>query len=470
MGVLGTAVVVPTVATSQFGVLFNAEDNTAGTQYVTSDQSGYAHVDYGRVDVVNGTTIGGTAYGTANANNFGLVAPSAKIFNLFPNDSLLSISIRRGRTRLDQYDDVGECTIQVLNSSGDSDPDNNAGRYKRLTTPTINPLTGVATAQYASWVRPGMFGKVMWGGANGTQIPLFAGVVETVEPTDDRVSVATYTFVDRMAQLGRTTMVNGSKVGANGDTGAQRLKTICQTARLYDIYNGNGGTNLIETVIDIQGFSRRVQLNSLGDTALDCIKTIVNGEAGRVFATADGVVRIWDRAYMQGTAAAQLMAGTFTDSPGTVTGFGYDEIHTNQGQNFLYNSALVTVGSAVTATAQLTDSIALYGERRLESEVALANSGDVLALATFLATEWAVPSKNVSSLSVQAFAFSQTDFDTLARIDLQQGVYVYRKLPGGRVLNVNCVVEGIEIDIDPSTRRFTFYLSPRDSQTIAWPA
>ena len=468
MGTLTTAVRIPVIDTGKFGVLFAAEDNTAGTAFITSDASGFAHVAYARVDV--GTTlgtIGGTVYGTALNNNMALVAPATRILNIFPNDSLTAISIRRGRTRVDQYDDVGECTIQVLNTSGDSDPDNNTGRYQRLTTPTIN--AGTTVAQYGSFIRPGMYGQIVWGGASGTQIPLFTGMVETVEPTDDRISTATYTFVDRMAQLGRTTTVNGQKVGANGDSGNQRINTICQLARLSDIYNGNGGANLVEQVINVQGFNRRVQLGSLGDSAMDCLKTIVGGEAGRIFAARDGKVNIWDRSYMQ--TQGTVMAGTFTDTPATVAGYGYDEIQTNQGQNFLYNSSLVTVGSAVTATAKVDESIALYGERKYEVECALFNAaGDGLALATFLATEWSVPSKNVASLSVQTFGMAQADFDVIARIDLQQGVRVYRRLPGGRTLDVNCVVEGIEIDIDPSNRRFTFYLSPRDTATISWPA
>jgi hypothetical protein len=466
MGTLTISFVQPSVVTGKFGVLFAAEDNTAGTAFVTSDASGFAHVGYARVDVpLSGTTIGGTVYGTALNNNMALVAPATRILNLFPNDSLTAISIRRGRTRLDQYDDVGECTIEVLNTSGDSDPDNNTGRYQRLTTPTIN--AGTTVAQYGSFIRPGMYAQIVYGGTAGA-IPLFTGMIETVEPTDDRVSTATYTLVDRMAQLGRTTTINGAKVGANRDTGNQRLNAICQIARLSDVYNGNGGANLVEQVVNIQGFNRRVQLGSLGDSAMDCLKTIVNGEAGRIFAGRDGKVNIWNRAYMQ--TQGTTMAGTFTDTPATVAGFGYDEIQTNQGQNFLYNSSFVTVGSAVTASARVDESIALYGERKYEVECALADSvADGLALVTFLATEWSVPSKNVASISVQTYGMSQANFETIARIELQQGLRVYRRLPGGRTLDVNCVVEGIEIDIDPSNRRFTFYLSPRDTTSITWP-
>ena len=125
----------PVVATGKFGFLIGAEDKTNASGYITSDNSGYAHVGYARVDVpTTGTTIGGTTYATSNLNAVGLVAQSTRILNLFPNDELVQISIRRGRTRPDQYDDVGECTITVNNQTGSSDPDNNTGRYQRLTT------------------------------------------------------------------------------------------------------------------------------------------------------------------------------------------------------------------------------------------------------------------------------------------------------------------------------------------------
>jgi len=338
---------------------------------------------------------------------------------------------------------------------------------------------GLATKNgfYGSFLTPGMFVQVGFGSSGGTTIPLFTGVLEQVEPTDDRYSTATYTFVDRIALVGRATLVDGNKVGATNDTGNQRLNLICQAARLFDIYNGNGGNNLIEKVIDIKGFSDRLQLGSTGDTALDCIKTIVNGQAGRVFSDRAGIIHIWDRSNMQtagtgsydGSTLSATMAGTFTDAPASVAGFGYDEIHTNQAQNFLYNSAVVTAGTVITATAKQDLSVAQYGERRDEVETCLLNASDALTLANFLASNWSNPSTSVASISVQAFAFNQADFEKLAKIDLQQGVRVRRGLPGGRTLDVNCVVEGIEVDIDPSTKRFTFYLSPRDTQTTSVP-
>lgn len=451
MATMGTAFITPNATDYAWNFYIGAEDNTAGTAYWTSDGSGYAHVDYATVDTTTGV----------DKNTWALVSQSTRIVNLFPAQEIQSINIRRGRTRPDQGDDVGECTIQVLNQTGSSDPDNNAGRYKRLTAGTANPT-------YASWLKPGVYGQIGWGIGGGAYWPVFTGVLESVEPTDDVLSVATYTFVDRLALLGRATMVNGSKMGATGDTGSQRIKAILQAARLYDIYNGNGGTNLIERVVDVQGFSRPVQLGAMGDTALDCLRTVANGEAGRVFVNSLGVINVWDRSKMATYASAA--AGTFTDTPATVGGFGYDEIHSNQGQNFLYNSALINAGTTVSASYKNDLSIAQYGERRYEADACLLSQNDALAVAVFYGSNWSNPSKSVASLSLQAYGFSNADMQTLVQFELQQSVRVYRKLPGGRVLDVNCVIEGIEIDITPENRRFTFYLSPKDSTTISWPA
>lgn len=462
MGKINSTIVTPQVSIGNFGFIIGAEDNTAGTSFYTSDQSGFAHWDYGRWNVVSGGTVGGTVYGTANSNDFGYWAPTPRVLNAFPISELVSVSIRRGRTRPDQYDDVGEMTVQVLNQTGSSDPDNNTGRYQRLTTPTITG--GTAVPNYSTWLQPNLYSRFVWAMGDGTQLSLFTGFLESIEPTDDIVSTSTYTFVDRLALLGRATMVNPAKVGGDNETGNARLTKILQDSRQYNLTNPTGG--MIDFVVDIQGFARPVQLGGIGDTALDSVKTVVNGEAGRVFCDSFGVIRVWDRSKMVSSAATA--AGTFTDTPATVAGYGYDEIHTNQGQNFLYNSALVTAGTTVTATFKNDASIAQYGERRYEVDTVLRSPSDALALATFLGSNWGTPAKSVASLSLQAYAFSQASFDVLAQLDLQQSVRVYRKLPGGRVLDCVCVIEGIEIDITPENRRFTFYLSPNTSTTISW--
>ena len=220
MGTLTVAYVQPKVAAGKFGVLFGAEDNTSGTAFTSSDGSGFAHVGY--AEVVSGTTNG-------TGNRGAMVAPSTRIVNIFPNDELTAISIRRGRTRPDQWDDVGECTITVNNATGSSDPDNypplGTGRYQRLTTPSSGTAIP-ATATYASWLQPGMYGQVCFSSDGVTNIPLFTGILEQVEPTDDRYSTATYTFVDRIAQIGRATLGNASKLLTAGNTGADRITAI----------------------------------------------------------------------------------------------------------------------------------------------------------------------------------------------------------------------------------------------------
>lgn len=460
MGTLTLAYSPPKVAAGKFGVLFGAEDATTGTAYTTSDGSGFAHVGYS--EVVSGTTNGTSNRGVR-------VAPSQRILNLFPNDELTAISIRRGRTRPDQWDDIGECTITVNNATGSSDPDNydrtTGGRYQRLTTPSSGTAIP-ATATYASWLQPGMYGQVCYSSTGTANIPLFTGVLEQVEPTDDRYSTATYTFVDRMALLGRATLGDTSKVLSSNQTGYDRIYTILSKARVADIVNGNGGTNLIEQLVYVQGFARLVQQGSISttDNALDALKAVVAGEAGRIYCTRSGVINIIDRTFMQ--AVGLTRRATFTDTPSVVAGFGYDEIQSNQAQNFLYNSAIVTSGDRVSATAKLVSSVAQYGERRYEANTCLLSASDALTLATWLATNWSTPSKNVASISVQAFAFTPADFATLAALELQQKIKVYRRLPGGRVLETDGIIEGIEIDITPSTERFTFYLSPVD--TTAW--
>lgn len=459
MGLLGTAVVTPSIAATSFGLYFGAEDNTTGTAFVTSDGSGYAHVDY--------ATVGGTAI----ANTGAKVSPSTRITNLFPLTGVVSVNIRRGRQRPDQYDDVGEMTVVVNNQgdstlAGQSDPDNNAGRYKRLTT--------VGTAQaYGSFLQPGMWGRWAWQPTSGSAVNMFTGVLETVEPTDDIWSQSTYTFVDRMAIIGRT-KIAAPTIGMFGDTGAQRINLILDNGGLPDVINFNG----VQTVIyeqattysgsfrDVKGFARRLDRQSTENSALDSLKQICDGEAGRVFANRDGVVCVYDRANL--ASRAGTIVATFSDTASTA-GFGYDEIKLNQAQDYIYNEAIITYGSSITTKATYDSSVAQYGERSIEKEVKLLNAGDQAAIATFYATNWALAKKTPVVLSLETFGFTSADFSTVAAIDLGQAVRVIRQQPGGRTFDGTAVVEGIEVDLTPQSRRFTFYLAATDQSTITWP-
>ena len=460
MGLLGTAVQTPIVDLSSFGLYFGAEDNTTGTAFITSDGSGYAHVDYAQVG------------GTAIANTGAMVAPSTRITNLFPLTGVVSVNIRRGRQRPDQYDDVGEMTVVVNNQgdstlAGQSDPDNNTGRYKRLST------SGTAQV-YSSFLQPGMWGRWTWGGAaGGSAVNMFTGVLESVVPTDDIWSQATYTFVDRMSVIGRT-KIAAATIGMYGDTGAQRINLILDNGGLPNVINYNGVTTIIYeqatqysgSFRDVKGFARRLQRQQTGDSALDSVKQICDGEAGRVFANRDGVVCVYDRANL--ASRAGTVVATFSDTSGT-SGFGYDEIQLNQAQDYIYNEAIITYGSAITTKATLDASIAQYGERSIEKEVKLLEVGDQAAIAAFYATNWGLPKKAPVMVSLETVGFTAADFSTIAAIDLGQSVRVIRQQPGGRTFDGTAVVEGIEVDLTPESRRFTFYLSATDQTTITWP-
>ena len=459
MGILGTAVQTPVIASNNFGLYFGAEDNTAGTAYTSSDGSGYAHVDYAQVG------------GTAIANTGAMVAPSTRITNLFPLTGIVSVNIRRGRQAPDQYDDVGEMTIVVNNQgdtglAGQSDPDNNAGRYKRLTT--------VGTAQaYGSFLQPQMWGRWAWQPTSGSAVNLFTGVLETVEPTDDLWSQSTYTFVDRLSVIGRT-KISATTIGMYGDTGAQRINLILDNGGLPNVINYNGvqtivyeqATNYSGSFRDVKGFARRLDRQTIENSALDSLKQICDGEAGRVFANRDGVICVYDRSNLASRAAS--IVATFSDTSGT-SGFAYDEIKINQAQDYIYNEAVITYGSAIITKATLDASIAQYGERSIEKEVKLVSAGDQAALAAFYATNWGLPKKSPVMISLETIGFSASDFATVAGIDLGQSVRVIRQQPGGRTFDGTAIVEGIEVDLTPESRRFTFYLSATDQTTITWP-
>jgi len=463
MGVIGTSISVPQTTVGQFGVLFAAEDNTAGTAYQTSDGSGYAHLGYAEV-------VAGTVNGTGNRGV--MVAPSAQIYNFMPLDFLTQISIRRGRTNERQYDDVGTMTIGANNNTGDFDSSNTGGRYQRLTNPTTGTVVP-ATATYASWLQPGMAAKLQFGSTAGSAINVFTGVLETVVPTDDRFSTSTITFTDRLAAIGRASLIPRKQIGAAYQTTAKRIGSILDYINLGDIVVYNGSTTLIQTFRNIVGCTKTVMPQTVADNSLQDLQLLLDGEAGRMFCDRDGLLNFIDRAGLVTRAAGT--AATFTDAPASVAGFGYNEIHTNQGQDSIYNayslkSAGVVTGSQdswVEAVATDTDSVAQYGQRVNTLDVLLSDYSVALTVATFLATNRSNPKQSVESISFQAYGFSQSDLEKVFTLDLGQMVRVRRALPGNRTLDANHVIQGIDIDLTSRSYVFTLYLAPTDTATLA---
>ena len=458
MGVLGTAVMRPVPDNGTFGVYFGAEDNTAGTAFTTSDGSGYAHVDYAQVD------------GTAIANTGSMVAPSTRITNLFPLNGIVSMSVRRGRTRPDQYDDVGEMIVTVNNQgdstlAGASDPDNNAGRYKRLSTSGGSQV-------YSSFLQPQMFGRLSYQPTSGTIVHLFTGLLESAVPTDDIWSTTTFTFIDRLSVIGKTSINPKTMAGFADSTGNARLNLLIENGGLPNVVNTNGSATIIYeqantsytgSYRDVTGFTKTVTKQTVKDSALDSLKEVVDGEAGRLFCNRDGILCAYDRPTLQTRAATPV--ATFSDTS-TISGYGYDEIHLNQAQDYIYNKCVVSYGTSVVWTAISEASLATYGERSTSKSVVLSSTTDQSAAATFYATNYALPKKTPVSISLQTYGFTDAAFQTIAKIDLGQSVRVVRQQPGGRQFDGTAIVEGIELDLAPESRRFTFYLSATDQTTL----
>ena len=457
MGVLGTAVMRPSPDAGTFGLYFGAEDKTAGTAFTTSDGSGFAHVDYAQVD------------GTAVANTGAKVAPSTRITNLFPLTGIVSMSVRRGRTRPDQYDDVGEMVVTVNNQgssdlAGASDPDNTTGRYQRLST-----TAGVQA--YSSFLQPQMFGRLSYQPTAGTIVHLFTGLLESVVPTDDIWSTATFTFIDRLSVIGKTSINPKLMAGFGDSSGNARLNLLIENGGLPNVINTNGApviiydqaTSYTGSFRDVIGFTKTVTKQTVKDSALDSMKEIVDGEAGRLFCNRDGVICAYDRPTLQTRASA--IVATFSDTS-SISGYGYDEVHLNQAQDYIYNKCVVSYGTTVVTTAINEASFATYGERSISKSVVLSSGTDQVSAAAFYAFNYALPKKTPVSISLQTYGFTDAAFQTIAKIDLGQSVRVVRQQPGGRQFDGTAVVEGIELDLAPENRRFTFYLSAMDQVTL----
>jgi hypothetical protein len=319
-----------------------------------------------------------------------------------------------------------------------------------------------------------MAAKLQFGSTAGSAINIFSGVLETVVPTDDRFSTSTVTFTDRLAAIGRASLIPRKQIGdALTQTTAKRIGSILDYINLGDIQVINGGTTTIQTFRNIVGCTKTIMPQTVADNVLQDLQPLIDGEAGRMFCDRDGLLNFIDRAGLVTRAAGT--AATFTDAPASVAGLGYNEIHTNQGQDSIYNAySLKSTGifessviSWLEANATDTDSVAQYGQRVNTLDVLLSDYSVALTVATFLATNRSNPKQSVESISFQAYGFSQADLEKVFKLDLGQMVRVRRGLPGGRTLDANHVIQGIDIDLTSRSYVFTLYLAPTDTATLA---
>lgn len=345
--------------------------------------------------------------------------------------SVQSISIRRGRSDLDQQFGAGTCVVSFLDDNGDWNPQN-------------------ASSPYFGELVPGRQLQIQ-AVDGGVGYNLFSGYITSYDLTYDIGSPVARVIVQavdalRLFQLASLSTVSGS---AAGDLPGVRLGQILNvlswptTARALD----NGTV----TLQDDPGTDRSM---------LAAMRTVEDSELGALFIDASGNVTFYDRQEIAERAVATptVFSDQGTDLPYTALDFTFDDVE-------ILND--VTVEREGGAAQNATDSTSVDSYfRRSTSRTGLLMETDDRALQQ---ANMIVASRKDPKLRLRSIAFDVVDAARLTAaldIDFADPVQVVRAHVAGSTITLTSTVQGVNHDITPD--RWVTSLSTAEALAYAF--
>jgi hypothetical protein len=360
-----------------------------------------------------------------------------------PEADVRTIATRRGRTREDQQNDTGTCTIVLDGYSGDYDPDNPSTPYQ--IAGDIKLRTGV-----------GVRVKVT---LDGVDVYLFTGSLESTSADHGREPSITWTAVDRLADLGQI-FFPPIAYSRGDELSSDRVDWLLDYAAVPD-----------DDRLVTAG-SRYLSSTEGGGTVLSNLEDVVLAEQGRVFADRENRVVVTQ--HWEDYAGASTI--TLSDS-GVASTVEYDDLQVEPGAAQVINDATVKRTTKTFSTdeagrtseetiesifrGETASSVEKFGRRSLSGgqgvDASLASDTDMQALADYLAQRRAVPASRVASVTVDLVGLSTSVLTTLCSLDLGDRLTAERTTYDGRALSWDLLTEGIDHTI--STTAWTVGLS-----------
>jgi hypothetical protein len=173
-------------------------------------------------------------------------------------------------------------------------------------------------------------------------------------------------------------------------------------------------------------------------------------EPGDLFISKDGDVKLVGR-----NIAFSSSGATFSD---TGTGIPYKTIRAIYGSELLHNT-VNTFSSVGTATATNTTSVTIYGQRALNQETYLSNTGQLEELAEYLVSRYGEPEYRFEGITVDLNAITTAQRAQVVGIELGDVVQVNftpSKIPPS--LTRYGKVIGIIFQVTPNLQEMTLQL------------
>lgn len=322
---------------------------------------------------------------------------------------VLTTTIRRGRSRQDQRDASGTCTIQFNNSSGYYDPD-----FTGSGSPWV--VSG------ASILRAGLQMRVVatWSSVDYT---LYQGFLDNNVVNQGNIPLATMQFVDGIAVIAEGWAPNLA-TAAFAETAATRVGRMLDYAGWSASARSlTGSTSLLTT--------------AQGKTCMQMIYQCVDSIAGRFYISRSGNATLVPLADKFSRPTQML----FSDA-GAAYSIKYDAIATNPGTQYVINKAIVTRGSNLQYTSTYNPSVTSYGVKAVELDAPVSTNSNASNLALYTSRYMATPTTYVEAIQFSALGLSTLYPDFLAT-ELGDQVSVQRTTYDGRSVQWNLVVEGM---------------------------
>lgn len=324
---------------------------------------------------------------------------------------VISINIRRGRTRQSERDQCGTANIILNNFSGIYNPDN---------TDVSNPyvVSGV------NILRDGLQMRIV-ATIGGTPYYLYYGFLEMTRVNQGEAPGVTMTFVDGIAYIADAQAPALATAG-NAETAATRV------GRMLTLAGWTGSTSLTGSV----GMLATVQNRS----CMAMIYQAVDSIAGRFYISRENVATLVPLAN-KFSRPTQLL---FSDTSASNT-VGYMELFTNPGTYFVVNQAVIDrTNTTLQFTSRFNPSVASYGIAKTVLDAPVATDTNAQNLALYESRKLANPLTYVERIDFNALALGNYGLlypDFLAT-ELGDQVSVVRS-----GTQYNLVVEGMAFSI-----------------------
>ena len=337
-----------------------------------------------------------------------------------------SYSLSRGRSR--ELDEIQAGTLSVTLNNYD-------GRF------LPEAFTGTVGPYGSGNIVPGKRVTVMAAGQT-----IFDGLIDEWDYNynADRTVSVSFAASDALAQLGRRRF--NAWTASAGQTAGPRLTAILNRSEVAWTPNRSIDTG----ISTLQGDSV-----SYGSNVLNYAQLVAKSDAGRLFASREGVLTFKDRHDLVEPTATL----TFDDAG---VGISFSNAEMAWGDELLYTDISVDREGGTAQTATNTTARDAYGIRRLDIDGLLLDSdAQSLDYASWLKGIYSTPQARFDSLTVDLDGLSSADQAAVTSLDLGQVVAVSWTPRGGSLIANDYVVEGLSHSVNVSdVHQVSVQLSP----------